>query len=60
MPASLCTGFVREQQVPVLECEFPDGSSQRKTLAASTRKRWRLSKRLAAPPAVSTWRPLVA
>jgi phage-related protein len=46
MPASLCCAFVREQQVPVLECEYPDGSSQRKTLAASSRKRWRLSKRL--------------
>jgi hypothetical protein len=24
MPPSLCTAFVREQQVPVLEGEYPD------------------------------------
>ena len=46
MPASMCGTFVREQQVPVTECGYPDGSSRRNTLAASSRKRWRLPKRL--------------
>lgn len=46
MPGSLCGAFLRERQAPVLENGYPDGSSQRKTLAASSRKRRRLSKRL--------------
>lgn len=46
MPASLCVAFLREQHVPVLGCEHPGGSSQRKALAANSRKRRRLSRRL--------------
>jgi hypothetical protein len=46
MPTSLCRAFTREQEVPVLEREYPDGPSQRKVLAAISRNRWRLAKRL--------------
>jgi len=46
MPGSLCGAFLREQQVPVLENEYPDRSSQSRALAANSRKRRRLSKRV--------------
>jgi len=39
MPASLCRAFVREQAVPVLVNEYPDGTSNRKPLTANSRKR---------------------
>jgi phage-related protein len=46
LPASLCRSFARQQEVPVLVNEYPDGNSNRKALTANSRKRWRLSKRL--------------
>lgn len=55
LPTSLSRACVREQAVPVLVNEYPDGNSNRKALAASSRKRWRLSKRLT-PAQLSTLR----
>lgn len=46
LPASLSHAFAREQALPVLVNEYPDGNSNRKALAPNSRKRWRLSKRL--------------
>jgi phage-related protein len=46
MPWSLSTAFVRSQEYPVLENEYRNGESQRSVRASSSRKRWRLSKRL--------------
>ncbi len=45
-PAGLCRVFLREQQVLVLANDYPDGNSERKALVATSRKHWRLSKRL--------------
>jgi hypothetical protein len=47
LPWSLSIAFVRSQEYPVLENEYAGGESQRSVLASNSRKRWRLSKRLA-------------
>jgi hypothetical protein len=49
LPWSLSRAFVRSQDYPVVENEYTGGESQRSVLASTSRKRWRLSKRL--PPA---------
>ncbi len=46
LPASLSRAFVHQREYPVLDNEFRNGESQRSVQAASSRKRWRLSKRL--------------
>ncbi len=46
LPQSLCTAFAHERAYPLVENEYKDGSSQRTVLATTSRKRWRLSKRL--------------
>ncbi len=46
MPWSLCRAFTRLQQYPIIENEYPDGSSQRGVLASESAKRWVLVKRL--------------
>lgn len=48
MPASLSRAFLHEREYPVIENEYPTGESQRSVLAGSSRRRWRLSKRLTA------------
>jgi len=46
LPWSLSRAFVRSQEYPVLDNEYAGGESQRSVLASTSRKRWRLSKRL--------------
>jgi len=47
LPWSLSTAFVRSQEYPVLDNEYAAGESQRSVHASNSRKRWRLTKRLA-------------
>ena len=46
MPSSLSRSFAHERAYPVVESEYRNGESQRSVLAANSRKRWRLTKRL--------------
>lgn len=46
MPLSLSTAFRAEREYPVAVNELGDGSAPRRVLAASSRKRWTLAKRL--------------
>ena len=46
LPNSLCRAFARSQTYPVVENEYRNGESQRAVLASTSRKRWRLVKRL--------------
>jgi phage-related protein len=45
-PQSLSRAFVREQAYPVLINEYRNGESQRLNETTTSRKRWRLAKRL--------------
>jgi phage-related protein len=47
MPASLSCAFSHSREYPVAVNEFTDGGAQRGLLANTSRKRWRLAKRLA-------------
>jgi len=47
LPWSPSRAFVRSQEYPVLDNEYAGGESQRSVLASTSRKRWRLAKRLA-------------
>jgi hypothetical protein len=47
LPHSLSRAFARSQEYAVLDNEYRNGESQRSALAATSRKRWRLAKRLA-------------
>jgi len=47
MPWNLYRAFARSQEYPVLDNEYAGGESQRSVLASTSRKRWRLAKRLA-------------
>ena len=46
LPQSLCRAFTHSREYPVLENEYRNGESQRSVQAATSRKRWRLAKRL--------------
>lgn len=46
MPQSLSRAFLREQEYLFVQNEYKNGESQRRVLANSSRKRWRLTKRL--------------
>jgi phage-related protein len=46
LPNSLCRAFARSQTYPVVENEYRNGESQRAALASTSRKKWRLVKRL--------------
>jgi phage-related protein len=46
LPQSLCRSFAHEREYPLIENEYRNGESQRSTQAATSRKRWRLTKRL--------------
>ena len=46
LPNSLCRAFARSQEYPIIENEYRNGESQRAVLASTSRKRWRLAKRL--------------
>jgi hypothetical protein len=50
LPASLSRAFVHERAYPLIENEYRNGESQRSVQATTSRKRWRLAKRL--PPAL--------
>lgn len=55
LPQSLCRSFVHERAYPLIENEYKNGESQRSVLATTSRKRWRLAKRLT-PSALQTLR----
>jgi hypothetical protein len=46
LPFSLCRSFVHSREYPVQVNEYRSGESQRGRLADTSRKRWRLEKRL--------------
>lgn len=46
MPASLCRAFARSQEYRVEENSYKNGESQRRALTSTSRKTWRISKRL--------------
>lgn len=46
MPLSLSRAFFHERQYAVLDNQYRNGESQRSRLADTSRKRWRLGKRL--------------
>lgn len=46
MPWSLCKAFVHSREFPAIENEYRGGESQRSRLADTSRKSWRLAKRL--------------
>ncbi|SRR5579885_2220341 len=46
LPQSLCRAFVHTREYPVVDNEYRNGESQRSAQASTSRKRWRLSKRL--------------
>lgn len=47
LPWSLSRAFARSHEYPVIENAYAGGESQRSVLATTSRKRWRLVKRLA-------------
>ena len=55
LPQSLCRAFVHERSYPVPENEYRNGESQRSVQAMTSRKRWRLAKRLS-PTALAALR----
>lgn len=48
MPLSFSVAFVRSQEYPVRATVYPDGTYQATVQATTSRKRWRLVKRLSA------------
>jgi phage-related protein len=46
LPQSLCRAFVHTREYPVIDNEYRNGESQRSVESATSRKRWRLAKRL--------------
>ncbi len=46
LPQSLCRAFVHGREYALLDNEYRNGESQRGLLVATSRKRWRLGKRL--------------
>ncbi len=46
LPQSLCRAFVHTREYPVIDNEYRNGESQRSVQATTSRKRWRLAKRL--------------
>ena len=46
LPQSLCRAFVHTREYPVIDNEYRNGESQRSVVATTSRKRWRLAKRL--------------
>jgi hypothetical protein len=48
LPNALCRAFVHTREYPALDNEYRNGESQRSVQAATSRKKWSLSKRLTA------------
>ena len=46
LPQSLCRAFTHTREYPVIDNEYRNGESQRSVESATSRKRWRLAKRL--------------
>ena len=46
LPQSLSGAFVHTREYPVIDNEYRNGESQRSAQATTSRKRWRLAKRL--------------
>jgi len=46
LPHGLCRAFVHSREYPLLDNEYRNGESQRSVQAVTSRKRWRLAKRL--------------
>jgi phage-related protein len=46
LPQSLCRAFVHTREYPVIDNEYRNGESQRSVQAATSRKKWNLTKRL--------------
>jgi len=46
LPQSLCRAFVHTREYPVIDNEYRNGESQRSVESSTSRKRWRLAKRL--------------
>jgi len=46
LPVTLSRAFVHEREYAVLDNEYRNGESQRSMLASTSRKRWKLAKRL--------------
>ena len=46
LPQSLCRSFVHTREYPVIDNEYRNGESQRSVESSTSRKRWRLAKRL--------------
>lgn len=46
LPHSLSRAFAHEREYPVIDNEYRNGESQRSVQASTSRKRWRLAKRL--------------
>ena len=55
LPQSLCRAYAHEREYLLVENEYRNGESQRSTQTATSRKRWRLTKRLT-PAALQTLR----
>jgi hypothetical protein len=55
LPQSLCRAFVHSREYPVQVNEYRNGEAQRGRLADTSRKRWRLGKRLT-PDEIQTLR----
>ncbi len=55
MPNSLCRTFVHTREYPVIDNEYRNGESQRSVQAATSRKKWTLTKRLS-PSQLATLR----
>ena len=46
LPRTLCRAFVHSREYPVIDNDYRNGESQCSVQAATSRKRWRLTKRL--------------
>jgi hypothetical protein len=46
LPQSLCRAFVHSREYPVIDNEYRNGESQRSAQAATSRKKWTITKRL--------------
>jgi phage-related protein len=49
LPNSLCRAFVHTREYPVIDNEYRNGESQRSAQAATSRKKWSITKRLTPP-----------
>ncbi|MCL4488674.1 MAG: hypothetical protein M1570_11165 [Chloroflexi bacterium] len=55
MPASLCTAFTEVREYAQLQNQYHDGTIQRSQLAQTSRRTYRLSKRLSAAALAALW-----